>query len=168
MCVCFWTTLYGLIKLYITRIKIQNIHVSYIDSYSHPLLHIFRIHTQRHICVCVRAYFLYVPTSVCPSQGTSPRGRADERVRYVRRPRTFGKGMLTPSSDINYTLILCLYVFFSCLSIVLYLLQYVFDIEQVQGFYIVFLPFVPGTLYVESLRRKSGRRREENKNKKET
>lgn len=56
-------------------------------------------------------------------------------------------GMFEPAEGINYNFILGMYLFFLSLGSLFLALEFAFKVEAVQGFYLIFAPFVPALLW---------------------
>ena len=63
-------------------------------------------------------------------------------------------GVDESSSEINYSFILGMYVFFLALGVLFGLMEFVGKIDAVAGFYLIFAPFVPATFWCVFARRR--------------
>mmetsp|Transcript_16238 Transcript_16238/g.61868 ORF Transcript_16238/g.61868 Transcript_16238/m.61868 type:complete len:82 (+) Transcript_16238:291-536(+) len=48
-----------------------------------------------------------------------------------------------PQEDINYDFVAGAYLFASLVAVALYSMENFFDVKQVEGFYLIFAPFLP-------------------------
>ena len=56
-------------------------------------------------------------------------------------------GVFEPAEGINYNFILGMYLFFLSLGTLFLALEFAFKVDAVQGFYLIFAPFVPAFLW---------------------
>lgn len=62
-----------------------------------------------------------------------------------------------PSKDLNYDFILGAYLCFSVISVGLFALQYLFQIEDIEGFWVILSPFLLISPYIAVLRNEQKR-----------
>mmetsp|Transcript_21854 Transcript_21854/g.28319 ORF Transcript_21854/g.28319 Transcript_21854/m.28319 type:complete len:80 (-) Transcript_21854:1431-1670(-) len=63
-------------------------------------------------------------------------------------------GIFTPSESINYNFIAGMYLFFLGLGLLFFILEFIAKVNAVQGFYLIFCPFLPASLWCVIVRRK--------------
>ena len=91
------------------------------------------------------------PSSSPPEDSTRrapppPPARAAPARLTPRSPATT-MGVFEPAEGINYNFILGMYLFFLSLGTLFLALEFAFKVDAVQGFYLIFAPFVPASLW---------------------